>query len=170
MDSEIVEAGSLKPRSEKIILQTRKGNSIINKQIIEDTHDEDFIKTIRNIKANHIGAVARPNTISKIYNCHGMIFASRRTGIDQLDEIGKILYEDNYKPVDTKNILAGDIVLYFEENGEISHSGLVIIPAPNHSFIAETFILSKWGDSCEVIHGLYNCPYPFNVKFYRCTN
>src|SRR5258708_27968253 len=97
-----------------------------------------------------------------------MTFACKRTGIDQLEEIGKILSEDNYKPIDSNALFPGDIVLYFEDNGEISHSGLVI--ATSRDFIAETRIFSKWGDSCEIIHTLYNCPYPSNVKFFRCTN
>lgn len=170
MNLKIVEPGSSKPKSESIILQTRKGTVITNKQIIEEISDDDFVRAVDRIRASHIGAIARPHTVSKIYNCHGMTFACRRTGIDQLSEISKILDEDNYQEVQMSDLLAGDIVLYFEENGEVSHSGLVIKIASTPTFKAETLILSKWGDTCEVIHTLYNCPYPPNVHFFRCIN
>lgn len=155
-----------------IILQTRQGNPIANSQVLELFEDEDYSRQIDRIREKYIGIMPRPNTISCLYNCHGMTFASKRTGIELNEELIKIIKEDNYVEItNLGSILTGDLVLYFSEKGEIEHSGIVIKPPENTSFLGTATVLSKWGSGFEVIHPLYGCPYELSsVKFYRCTN
>ena len=64
---------------------------------------------------------------SGIYNCHGMIFASRRCSIlDTQDVLNILEVDDNYQEiVDIKKTLPGDIVIYYAD-GDVQHSGMVI--------------------------------------------
>jgi hypothetical protein len=161
------------PASRKSIdLCTRKGNKIQNSQLLELINDAHFKKQINDLKSKYLSIQPRPNTISGIYNCHGMTFACRRTGIELSEELNKIIAEDNYLEISNfSDILAGDIVLYYSESGEIEHSGIIIRSPENIKQISSTTVISKWGSGFEVIHQLYNCPYEGRyVKFYRCFN
>ncbi len=99
------------------------------------------------------------------YNCHGLVFACRRTGIYDVGTCQQILKDDRHREVSKVDLLPGDIVLYFRD-GDIEHSGVVlktddILP----------LVLSKWGKGPEVIHWLSACPYnATNVKYYRITH
>lgn len=165
MCSLIIDPKNQSPPTTSIALQTRKCTDIPNSQttnIIEADIEAQMLK----FREKHLGIIVRPNTITGIYNCHGMTFASRRTGIDMVH--GHIIEEDNYVQLDNSAILPGDIVAYVSENGDIEHTGMVLSISENKN-IMDTFILSKWGDGSEVIHALYNCPYEkSNIKFYRC--
>ncbi len=150
-----------------IITQTRRGNNIENEQdITEPTYGNRL--EIEDLRSEYIGAIQRSNGYSSLYNCHGMTFASRRTGIYKLIEVNKILEEDNYCEVPLTEVLPGDVVLYYSISGDIEHSGIVI-ENKNHSGIRIPKILSKWGISFEMIHLVQNCPYYVGniIKYYR---
>ena len=104
---------------------------------------------------------------SPFYNCHGMVFACRRTRIEKMAAINLILKDDNYVEIPMTNVLPGDIVIYYSEKGDPNHSGVVL---EYNSSIIVPIILSKWGNAGEWIHPLRDCPNlygPF-FKFYRC--
>jgi len=100
---------------------------------------------------------------SREYNCHGLSFAARRTGIHFATEIAKILKDDEYAQVPEKKVIPGDIVIYYE-SGDVVHSGIVV----QINELKVPIVLSKWGNCHEVVHQLARCPYPtIDVRFYR---
>jgi len=103
-----------------------------------------------------------------IYNCHGMTFASRRTGIFESRVIDQILKDDKYQLINPEDVLPGDIILYIEKaTGDVEHSGIVISP-PNENELGVPKVLSKWGKYSEILHWANRCPYDFsNVHYYR---
>ncbi|MES2182652.1 MAG: hypothetical protein V4493_11200 [Pseudomonadota bacterium] len=146
-----------------IPLATSQGNSIDNVQHpctpdLADQHwDSVFAK-------RHLSAKPRAK-MSGRYNCHGMVFASRRTRIFSANEVQKIITEDSYIDVTLENVLEGDFILYQEE-GDIIHSGIVIEP-PSATNMYNPLVISKWGSGREYIHRGNDCPYPFMVRYIR---
>ena len=165
MSGIIINPANQSAPQQSIALQTRKSTDIPNSQIT-NIAEKDIEQQMLKLKQKYLGVTLRPNTISGIYNCHGMTFASRRTGINTIQ--WNILKEDNYIIIKDSPILPGDIVLYISESGEIEHSGMVLSVSDN-KLLSSIFVLSKWGDGSEVIHGLYICPYELsNIQFLRC--
>jgi hypothetical protein len=148
-------------------LQTSQRKDIKNSQEFVDRNLPLNRFQLTSIKEQFVGLKFKDNP-SDIYNCHGLTFASRRTGIYEVAEITKIINDDKYEEIHhLEDLLPGDIVLYFGENGDIEHSGIVLDIA-NQS-IKIPLILSKWGMLYEVIHSVYICPYnKEKIKYYRC--
>ncbi len=106
--------------------------------------------------------------ISPIYNCHGLTFASRRARITDNAGIRAILEDDAWTEVrETKDVLPGDIVVYFAEDGDANHSGIVVA---NEAPLYVPVICSKWGSAGEYIHNINVGPtfWGPEKKFYRC--
>lgn len=111
---------------------------------------------------------AQPRTEqSPCYNCHGLTFASRRTRIEKSSGIQRILMDDDYHEILMKDVLPGDIVIYYSETGDPNHSGVVVEFRPP---LLVPIICSKWSNAGEFIHGLRDCPtiYGPEIRFYRC--
>jgi hypothetical protein len=158
--------GKLDIRSRKINLQTSKQSNIPNEQFIDDAKSLLFQSQLSALKLKFLGAIFKSGP-SSIYNCHGMTFANRRTGIYEVGIISKILVDDCYVEIRKEDVLPGDIVLYYSSDGDIEHSGIVT-ESPKES-LNIPFVVSKWGEAFEVIHSLYICPYSIiNIKFFRC--
>jgi hypothetical protein len=110
----------------------------------------------------------RPTFPCSTYNCHGLTFASRRTGIFDSAVIQKILVEDGYQKILAwRDVFPGDIVIYTSRvTNEMEHSGVVVEADPKNALSLR--ILSKWGSAHEVIHNIGDCPYDAtSVAFYR---
>lgn len=107
----------------------------------------------------------RPVGPSHKYNCHGLTFASRRTEVENPQDILKILEDDDYRKVSPDTVLPGDIVIYYGPEGDVIHSGIVTqIEQP----LKVPVVLSKWSNIHEVVHRVGNCPYEAqNVIYYR---
>jgi hypothetical protein len=154
--------------STKIALATRVGTPIDNEQVhtlgaFETNQMQDYERKY--------GGRCRPRgNPTGLYNCHGMVFASRRTGITDPNEIKKIIREDGYKEIAVANVLPGDIVLYFDpEKGEYTHSA-VVLEEPLKSELNIPLVVSKWGKYREVVHMANVGPYPFeHVQYFRIT-
>ena len=152
-------------RKHSICLQTRKGNNIENEQIFESpANEEAFEEGLRKRYGNDID-IRRPAT--PVYNCHGMVFASRRTKIWKPEEVAKIISDDGYEEISNlNNVRPGDVVVYYSDDGDAAHSA-VVIQQPM-KYLKNPKVISKWGSSFECIHHLYNCDYPTqNIKYYR---
>ena len=80
-----------------IALQTRAGNDITNSQLFEISPIE--IALLADIERDHPFVIFRA-TPDPVYNCHGLTFTSRRTGIDRSDIVHQILFEDGYKIIE----------------------------------------------------------------------
>jgi hypothetical protein len=147
----------------RLALETRRGRSIENfyhsgpSQAGDRLRVRDFVDQYR--QARH-----RPGiTPSRGYNCHGLTFGARRTGINSPEEVLKIIADDGYRLLAISDgLFPGDIAIYVRE-GEITHSGIVIWIENN-----APWILSKWGSYHEAVHRPQDCPYnDGNVTFYR---
>lgn len=153
-----------------IKLNSRKGNDISNYQ--EFNLDKNIaLEQMNSLKRKYPSIIIRPNTITGIYNCHGLTLASRRTGINSIDE--NLLREDDFCRIDRNELLEGDIVVYLDGKGEMEHSGIVIAIQNIETALFGSVIkvLSKWGDGSEVIHDLFSCEYDkSNIVFFRCKS
>lgn len=100
------------------------------------------------------------------YNCHGLTFGARRTCIDDPSSIAKILGDDGYRLVESTGVLPGDVVLYYDRDGTVSHSGIVVdVPDILPRFVR---VVSKWGVAgAEYLHWVHRSPYGSDYKFYR---
>jgi len=113
-----------------------------------------------------------PNAISRtapsgVYNCHGLTFASRRTSLEESAQIPVILDDDKYVEIGPSEVLAGDVIVYYDSDGEPNHSGIVVGVKGE---LKLPIICSKWGSAGEFVHRMGDCPphYGPRSKFYRC--
>lgn len=150
--------------TKEISLTTRMGTPISNVQCygisqVNRNQFEDFNKKWRHL-------LCRTN-FSGIYNCHGMTFASRRTCILKDEMIDLILQEDDYKEIDRKEVIEGDIIVYLQ-NGLIIHSGVIL----NRSLgLTPAKVLSKCGCYGEYLHNENDRIYEYDmIKFYRIND
>lgn len=147
-----------------IRLETSKRTGIDNFQLF------DIAASERNWNARlpklHPRAEQRTQP-SPVYNCHGLTFASRRTRVIDAGGIARILQDDSWTEVQMADVLPGDIVIYYSEDGDPNHSGIVLFK--NNLGIPE--ICSKWGTAGEFNHLLTDHPsiYGPNTRFYRCN-
>jgi hypothetical protein len=93
-------------------------------------------------------AVHRPGGPCNAYNCHGLTFGSRRTRIWDPAQVERILIDDGYIDVTELRVLPGDAAVYYGENGDIEHSGIVVEITP----LGVPKILGKWGYGHETVH------------------
>lgn len=150
-----------------IDLYTRLGNKIENEQCTGYTPFElnqfkGYIDKYKN------SAIFKYNPVPWA-NCHGYTFASSRTTIWDSEEVKKILHDDNY--IEIKNysdVKPGDVILYFDNKGDIVHSGIII--SEYDSTIPVPKVVGRWSRFGEAVHFANNCPYNFsNAKYYRIT-
>lgn len=118
----------------------------------------------QNWQERHNNADHSRGNPTSAYNCHGLTFACRRTGISQPSVVRRILSQDSYQKVPLGNLKLGDVVVYVDEEGDIQHSGIVV--RFDDGQLRTPWILSKWGDCHEVIHRVGDCPYPNTTKEY----
>jgi hypothetical protein len=152
-------------RKTEIALVTRKGNPIPNSQYHEIARLAMSEMPVLKKEFDRVEFRTGPNPI---YNCHGLTFASRRTGINNLPW-KMILDDDGYVEVLEKEALPGDVVIYFGESGSAEHSGIVI--KKMESNLSSPTIVSKWGSAGEAIHYAHDVPPAFgsNRHYYRVT-
>ena len=146
----------------EIALQTRRGTDIPNAQTQEVSQAE--LQRFQPMMHRFPFATFRcPPT--GIYNCHGMTFASRRTGIYEISWLKTILTEDGWVELPKDQVLPGDIILYIND-GDIEHSGVVVSwPEPP---LGIPMVYSKWGRASEMLHSATDCPYnSAALKYYR---
>ena len=103
------------------------------------------------------------------YNCHGLVFASRRTNIPPpaMDvDIAELLHHDGYIQIPLLQPQIGDIAVYRGEN-EIEHTGFVS-RIETLGVTPIVFVWSKWGDLHECEHQVNSCPYSdCQVEYWR---
>jgi len=106
---------------------------------------------------------------SACYNCHGLTFASKRTGIFDDAEVWKILRAEYAEIKSENNVIIGDIILYFYgiDNNLISHSGMVV----DVNSLTGIRIYSKVAKGREIVHHPRKCPYNLGTyKYYRINH
>ena len=142
-----------------IELRTRANNAIENTQVWQHS------KLEWHLLDEHLDRFKNAERVSEacpVYNCHGLTFGSRRTQVGL--PIVSILEDDGFDPIASeKDVRPGDIVIYSDARGEVSHSGFVvwrnkISLAPGADTVIP-MVWSKWGKGYEMIHAVRECPY-----------
>src|SRR5205807_602822 len=147
-----------------IRLDTSKRRGVDNHQDSEIT--EPYRRWFRTLPNLHPNAVPRTEP-SALLNCHGLTFASRRTKIVDWKNLQKILMDDVWIEIPLQQALPGDVVIYFDDDGDANHSGIVV-ESIGVNIIPK--ICSKWGYAGEFLHWLSDVPRFYGPvhKFYRC--
>lgn len=156
-----------KPDYKSIKTQTRCRHDIDNSQVYDFSPSE--IKKFPEYASDFPGVKFR-NEPNPIYNCHGMTFACSRTSIGP-ESVNMILSDDGYTEIQNVNeVIPGDIIIYYKDNGEIWHSGIVV-SRPLDEPTKLPWVVSKWGKYCEAYHQVYDCPCrPIaQVRYWRIT-
>lgn len=96
------------------------------------------------------------------YNCHGLVFAARRTNIPPVNfpdaiNILDLLQADEYEPVHLSP-QTGDLVIYRSPHGQVEHSGFVS-RAEKIGRERIIFVWSMWGGLGEFEHREDLSPY-----------
>jgi len=140
-----------KEEEPKGIFLTTRGRKMIPNMIAPrpSQRDVDVYKEVR--KEYGQGWNPRKDACG-VYNCYGMILASRRTAIYNDKEIREILLSDGYDRTDQQRAFTGDLVLYFEERGaegdNFLHLGVITkreaVVAGGDPVVI--WVLSKWDD------------------------
>jgi hypothetical protein len=146
-------------------LATKQNNHIKNRTG-NIGRSQQQITQVTGLSSRFAGVQKRAEN-TDMYNCHGMVFACRRTNIDDPEEVRKIMSQDEYIQIEVKSVLPGDIIIYFSDDGDAEHSGIVV-SKPERSTFNIPIVISKWGQLEEYIHAANRCPYNFsNAKYYR---
>jgi hypothetical protein len=93
-------------------------------------------------------------------NCHGWVFAGGHYWLEA-DDVECILSENGYQPVTAAQI--GDLVIYRNDAGAISHSGIVLAVLQDGVPIVE----SKWCWMGVFLHQVGDTDYGSNFTYYR---
>lgn len=144
----IIERGGERDR-ESIPLATRMGTHIPNERRQE--RNPQSLQSAVDIHT--LRPSVRLRSATAVYNCVGLVFSSRRAWIEP-EHIPMILEEDGYYKVDDEGkIMPGDLVLYQNNSGEISHIGIVLERSPNVKTASwKIVVVSQWGGDGEYIH------------------
>lgn len=159
--------------SRRLPLATTEGNDIENEQFVEIIY-QDVSRNNQLLEeyGNKVSDAFRRRCqhISPIYNCHGLTFASRRTGIFDNAVLEQILQEDSYVLIPTDQVLPGDVILYYGPGNDIEHSGIVV-ESPKPVSLNVPLVYSKWGRHLEGVHLANRCPYSFtDARYYRVNH
>lgn len=154
MPTPIIGAGSEHDRA-SIPLVTRRGRRIENQQVLQVSPTQMSARTREHLTA-HPNISLR--SAESIYNCVGMVFASRRTAID-VSLVRCILHGDDYRRIRKCETQFGDVVLYLDRSKDVSHLGMVASMRPSrHGELGPMRILSQWGQDGEYLHALDDVP------------
>lgn len=149
-------------KTTSIVLQTRAGGSVGN---LQHHALSGFERLGLDATLQQYPFVTVRVRCSPVYNCHGLTFAARRTGIHEGAELRRILNDDGYARVADMAVLGGDVVLYVDDDGDIEHSGIVVERGTSPLFHK---VCSKWGKGPEVVHTVAGSPYTTkHLEFHR---
>jgi len=130
-----------------VLLDTAIGNPVPNTQASTITMPlaaQGLVSKV--ISPSVIRAVPHPR-----YNCHGLSLGARRTAILDDATVSTILEDDGYKPIQSRDVLPGDLAIYYTEEGTIDHSAIVVSKPESPAWIP--LVVSKWGViGSEVLH------------------
>lgn len=138
-----------------LALETRKGSSIPNKKRPERGRDA-LVAAIELWK--ELLPEARLRSISAVYNCAGMVVASRRVWVDP-ENLAQIFKDDRFRQLkDFTEAEFGDIVVYRDDKGAAVHVGIVYDKNLADKSPDSLTVLSKWGGDGEYIHDMSYVP------------
>lgn len=139
-----------------IPLCTRSGREIPNEQTPDMLPDKAAAVVETHRRQYPLARLRRRP--SGQYNCHGLTLANRRTGVYEPSIVEQVLRDDGYRKVREREVEPGDVIVYDEE-GEVTHSGLVVEVVEDTGIGPNCRILSKWGRAAEYLHLAKQGPY-----------
>ncbi len=98
---------------------------------------------------------------SKVYDCHGLTFKSKKMRIDN-DAVDIILKDQGWTPAEDKKHKKGDIVVYRDKAGRVTHSGVVEEVGVDGN---ASKVRSKWGMLGEYVHAPKDVPAAYGPGF-----
>ena len=123
-----------------IAVDTRAGRAIRNMLGSEAGDRERRIYALIRERFGRTWTNRKP--VCGFYNCYGMVFASRRTIIEDDTQIDDILRDDGFRPERESEVRCGDLVLYRERKDRtLLHVAVVMRRDPT---LGTMFALSKW--------------------------
>lgn len=144
----ILDFGGIRDR-QAIALATSKNNRIPNARRPERP-PEAMAEAMRFVQRSHPNV--RLRSLTATYNCVGLAFASRRTCIEP-DYVQMILDDDGYVETLPAEVMSGDVLIYRDRTGEVSHVAVVVSHVPSiESGSWRTTVLSQWGSDGEYLH------------------
>lgn len=153
---------------QRIKLQMADGTDIPNS--VEEDSEDGQIELNRRTHKSVIDLATPLGPPSGRYNCHGLVFASRRTNIpppgDDDDKIvSRILRTDGYKRI-TSDPQVGDIAVYRDDDNKIEHTGIVcrVLYVGNAPVV---WVWSMWGGLGEFEHKSHQTPYRSTPEYWR---
>lgn len=147
-----------------IVLESYDGNEIDN--LIDDDPSPGIVALTKAHNPYHrMSDIKELTPPTGRYNCHGLVFASRRTAINVINHpvnIDELLKSDRFRRTETPQV--GDIIVYRQTvSDEIDHTGFV----SRIEKIGDTpiiFIWSKWGCLGEYEHKVMLCTFYKDCK------
>jgi hypothetical protein len=138
----------------ELALSTKRGRRIPNEQGIQWPAVRMNAAKLAHLAA-HPKATAR--SLRSLYNCMGMVFASRRTWIDP-EHLEMILEDDEYQRIVSEaELQLGDLVIYRGDNNQVTHVGIISMIDNNlETAIRRLFVLSQWGGDGEYFHEIHD--------------
>ena len=133
-----------------VLLGTRSSRHIPNQKRPE-WHPDDLREALQMCLRDFPMIEAR--SVTAIYNCVGMVFATRRTWVEP-NLVPTLLSDDGYRPLNRlEDGQVGDVAIYRTADNDIEHIGL--IAERREDLEAATVshrIMSKWGPWAEFLH------------------
>lgn len=127
-------------------LATKRGRLIPNIRKPEYSPEKarDFVE----FHERSFGFLQR-RSISRTYNCVGMVFANRRVSVEP-EHVQTFLDEDGYRQIVESEARQGDVIVYRNTmSNEIVHVGVLMSPIIDD---ADWLVLGKWGPGGEYLH------------------
>ncbi len=104
--------------------------------------------------------IIRTGDVDPASNCHGWVFTGGRYAIHP-EDVETILDDNGYQPVESPS--KGDLIVYRNEAGVITHTGLVLEVVHENLVLIE----SKWGPLGRYLHPPEYQPYGVNYTYYH---
>ena len=127
-------------------------------EIDSDSENGDFPGDRYGVE--YTGSYIQRAAASPLANCHGWVFLDGQYLISD-EAVQRILDDNGYEVVD--EAMAGDVIIYRDDDRNIVHSGVVRGVLNDGTIIIE----SKWGTEGVFLHNPMDTPYTATFEYYR---
>jgi hypothetical protein len=155
------------PPTQALPLSARNGKPISNSRVAPPSQQQ--LKLAEFSFRLIVAEATRLAPPSGLYNCHGLVFASRRANIPDIQDtlpIGDLLRWDGYLPIREQPVQVGDIAAYLDETGDVEHTGIVC-EIDSMGIVPVIWVWSMWGGLGEFRHRATQSPYSQTIQYWR---